>query len=70
MVCQRCILTVKNILKELNIPFNKVELGEVELLSEADPDTIKMLEKELNKFGFELIETRVNKIVEDIKKSV
>jgi len=70
MVCQRCVLTVKNILNELNIPFNKVDLGEVELINEADPDIIKIFEKELNKFGFELIETRVNKIIEDIKKLI
>ena len=41
MVCQRCILTVKNILNELDIPFNKVDLGEVELVSEEIPIPLK-----------------------------
>ena len=31
MVCDRCIMTVENIFKHLDIPFNKVSLGEVEL---------------------------------------
>jgi len=70
MVCQRCILTVENILKELDIPFSKVVLGEVDLVGDPDPQRLKELDQKLVKFGFELIETRVKKIIEDIKKLV
>ena len=70
MVCQRCILTVETILKNLDIEFEKVELGEINLITKPDKDQIIELEEELNKVGFELIETRVNKIIEDIKKAI
>jgi AraC family transcriptional regulator len=70
MVCQRCILTVETVLKDLDIPFSKVVLGEVDLTNNLSIDQLKELDKALVKLGFELIETRVNKIIEDIKKLV
>ena len=70
MVCQRCIMTVENILNELNIPFNKVELGEVSLSKKLTDVECQVLESSLQKVGFELIETRVNNIIETIKRLV
>jgi AraC family transcriptional regulator len=70
MVCQRCVLTVENIFKNLKIPFQKISLGEVDLEGKLSADELKRVDEELNKVGFELIERRVNKIIEDIKKAV
>ncbi len=70
MVCQRCVLTVENILRELNIPFEKVTLGEADLLKELNTQEKDKIEAELNKVGFELIASRVNKIIEDIKTAI
>jgi len=70
MVCQRCIMTVENTLHKLDMPFANVFLGEAELLNDPDGSKLNILGQELNKVGFELIETRINKIVEDIKKLV
>ena len=70
MVCGRCVLTVENILKEHQVPFRQVTLGEVDLTERISSDQAKALENSLNKVGFELIETRVNKIIEEIKKAV
>jgi len=70
MVCDRCMLTVENIFKRLDIPFHKVSLGEVELNRKLSTTELEKIEKELNDVGFELIETRVNKIIEDIKQAV
>lgn len=70
MVCQRCIMTVKDILHRLNIPFENVTLGEVDLIHKISAEETKHLQSSLKKVGFELIETRVNKIVEDIKQRV
>jgi len=67
MVCQRCIMTVENILSDLKTPFTNVTLGEVTLPKKLNEQQLKEVEKGLKKVGFELIETRVNKIVEDIK---
>lgn len=70
MVCQRCILAVENIFNELKIPFHKISLGEVDLERKPSDSELKKIDERLNKVGFELIEKRVNKIIEDIKKSV
>jgi AraC family transcriptional regulator len=68
MVCPRCILSVRSILDRLGILYHNVSLGEVELIKKINPGGLKELDRELKKIGFELIETRVIKIVEDIKK--
>ena len=70
MVCQRCVMTVKDILHKQNIPFENVTLGEVGLSKKLTAEQADKLQPALNKVGFELIETRVNKIVEDIKQRV
>ena len=70
MVCNRCILTIENIFKEQNIPFNNVSLGEVELQKKLSGEEVKQLETALQNVGFELIDTRVNKLIEDVKQSV
>jgi YesN/AraC family two-component response regulator len=70
MVCQRCVMTVESTFNNLKIPFKKVSLGEVELKSRLTNDELKKIEKDLNEAGFELIETRVNKVIEDIKQAV
>jgi AraC-like DNA-binding protein len=70
MVCQRCILTVEGILRDLDVGCTKVSLGEVELTKELTGPKLSEVEIQLKKVGFELIETRINKIIEDIKKLV
>lgn len=68
MVCPRCISSVQNIFDKLNIAAIRVEMGEVFLSEKLDKQQLKNLETELQQVGFELIESRFNKIVEDIKK--
>ncbi len=70
MVCDRCIMTMKSILDRVGIPYKQVTLGEAELEKKLTQDELKALQNELNKVGFELIESRVNKIIEDIKHLV
>lgn len=70
MVCQRCVMTVEGILEKLGVGCTKVTLGEVELSGPISSEKQSQIQEELLKVGFELIETRVNKIVEDIKKLV
>lgn len=70
MVCQRCVMTVENVLRNINVPFNKVSLGEVELLEKPANTELNDIQKALNHLGFELIDTRVNKIIENIKHVV
>jgi AraC-like DNA-binding protein len=63
-------MTVESVFNGLRIPFKKVSLGEAELSAKLTNDELKNVEEGLNKFGFELIETRVNKVIENIKKAV
>jgi AraC-like DNA-binding protein len=70
MVCQRCIMTVENILQQKKVPFTNVSLGEVELERKLSKEESKSIEADLRKVGFELIDTRVNKIIEQIKQVV
>src|SRR5688572_10023265 len=70
MVCQRCVMTVEDILTKIDIPFKDVSLGEVEVPGKISADQLKHLDESLKKVGFELIETRVNKFIEDIKLRV
>jgi AraC family transcriptional regulator len=70
MVCQRCIMTVENIFTTLGIPFNHISLGEADLPRKLTAAEMKNVDEALQKVGFELIATRVNKIIEDIKQAV
>jgi len=70
MVCQRCVMTVENVLRNLNISFNKVSLGEVEFSGKPANAELNNIQIALNHLGFELIDTRKNKIIEDIKQAV
>lgn len=70
MVCQRCVMTVENIFNKMGIPVNSVSLGEVDAKIQPSKDDLRKIKTELQHVGFDLIETRVNKIIEDIKKAV
>ena len=70
MVCDRCIMTVENILKSQKVPFSTVRLGEVELERKLSKEELDDIEVALQKIGFELTDTRVNKIIESIKTTV
>ena len=70
MVCQRCVMTVEHILDNANIPFRSLMIGEVQLERKLSQDETERLRAELNKVGFDIIETRLNKIIEDIKLAI
>lgn len=70
MVCRRCILAVETILSKLDVDYSNLTLGELDLNAKLSPEKLNEFQTELKKVGFELIETRINKIVEDIKKLV
>lgn len=70
MVCGRCQLVVRSELEKLGFHPVLVELGEVELLENLTIEDKQIIEKVLNSFGFELLEDRISKIIEQIKKSL
>ncbi|MBD0833433.1 helix-turn-helix domain-containing protein [Aestuariibaculum sediminum] len=66
MVCNRCNLTVSQLLKTEGIEIHSIELGKVVVVENENNDYNK-LEKALNELGFELIQDSEDAIVEQIK---
>ncbi len=70
MVCNRCVLTVENILEKTNIPYQKVLFGEIHVMDSFTPLQKQQLQESLEKVGFELIDNHTSGLVEKIKKHV
>ncbi len=70
MVCHRCIITVKNILSNLNIPYKKITLGEVIVETSLSKDELIKLQKELKKVDFVLIAEKYEGISNRIKSVI
>ena len=70
MVCNRCILAVEEILKEIRIQPVSIDLGEVILTDEMSKEVKQIFNAKLNKIGFELISDSNQKIIEKIKALV
>lgn len=68
MVCNRCITSVKAQLQQLGFKNTKVTLGEVDFENKVltDDDIVKINEA-LLPHGFEVIDSKKNKLVEKIK---
>jgi AraC-like DNA-binding protein len=67
MVCNRCINAVSNLLTELNISYNSVQLGEINLQNDLSTEQTDILKRKLSKLGFELLDDSRKKIIEKIK---
>ncbi len=70
MVCNRCILAVQQIMKELDIPFTAIRLGEVDLLASISDEKSAVLSDHLIAIGFELIDDKKSRLIEKIKTTV
>jgi AraC-like DNA-binding protein len=70
MVCNRCILVVKQRLTSLSIPFQKVELGEISLAEPPTDDQFTLLKQDLHLLGFELLDDRKASVVSQIKSFI
>ncbi|WP_257710827.1 AraC family transcriptional regulator [Gramella sp. MT6] len=70
VVCQRCIMTVEEILNRMNIPFKEVRLGEAILARDLDKREKIALDKEFEKVGFEIIQDRNEKLINNIKSLI
>ena len=70
MVCDRCILVIKEQLEKAGIPYKYVNLGEVELDKEPTPEQLVILNTNLTAIGFELLDDKKDKLVEKIKNII
>ncbi|HVX28282.1 MAG TPA: helix-turn-helix transcriptional regulator [Parafilimonas sp.] len=68
MVCHRCKLAVENELKALDLHPLKIELGEVLIQEDAlTGNQHQVLSNNLKQLGFELLDDKRKKIIEQIK---
>jgi AraC family transcriptional regulator len=70
MVCDRCKAAVKGELEKSKIPYKAVELGEVELDTLPSDKTLTQFRNAVRSLGFELIEDKTARIVNQIKKAI
>lgn len=70
MVCNRCIMAVEAIFKELNIEITDVQLGTVALSNAIDTTTKEVLKKKLVAVGFELLNDPREQLVEQVKNRI
>lgn len=67
MVCNRCIMVIESKLQELGISPISVSLGQVILDRELTPQEIEKIRKAIEPIGFELIDSKKSRIIEQIK---
>lgn len=70
MVCGRCILTVKQILAELDIPAEDISLGEVILSVPITEEKKNLLIRELQPVGFEVLVEKNERLSNRIKSVI
>lgn len=70
MVCDRCIMVVKDQLDAAGLTYRKIQLGEVELSEPASDKQIVSLRTNLSNLGFELLDDKKAALVTQIKSVI
>ena len=70
MVCNRCIKVVSEELHNLGHSIKFIELGQVDIYNELDETQIMQIESMLNENGFELIDDKKSRIIDQIKTAL
>jgi AraC-like DNA-binding protein len=70
MVCDRCKLVVRQEFEKIGVEPVEVRLGEVDLTAHPDAPTIEIIRQCLQKLGFELLDDKKEKLIEQIKNIV
>lgn len=67
MVCNRCIMVVKQAFENADLHPVEVTMGEVELNKELSKDQLRMISSQLSELGFEVLDNKAHKLIEKIK---
>ncbi|QNL48551.1 helix-turn-helix domain-containing protein [Olivibacter sp. SDN3] len=67
MVCNRCVMVVNQVLKQLEINPLSIKLGEVDIDKDLSDDELNVLRDKLEEVGFELLDDRKQQLVEKVK---
>jgi AraC family transcriptional regulator len=70
MVCNRCIMVVRQEFEKAGLKPSMINMGEVELSKEPLNKQLQDVEKRLNELGFEILDTQKQKLIERIKNLI
>lgn len=70
MVCDRCIMAVRQELEKLGLTYKHIQLGEIELSSQVSAAQLEAFSANLSAIGFELLDDKKSRIVEKIKTTI
>lgn len=70
MVSARCKVAVKEVLKNMQLHFVIIDLGEVDVMEELTGEQLGQLKKDLLSLGFELMDDRKAMLIERIKNVI
>ena len=70
MVCARCIRTVSRLASEAGLAAKSVQLGEIQLDASPMPVQLAAFRKSLEQEGFDLLDDRASRLVEQVKMLV
>ena len=70
MVCDRCIMTVKQRLELMAVPYEAVRLGEITFTQPPSEQQLNSMHSDLHNFGFELLTNRKSALISRIKSYI
>jgi AraC family transcriptional regulator len=70
MVCDRCLMAVRQVLNDEGIEYRHLQLGEAELVGDPSAEQLERLSRRLKDIGFELLDDKKSRIVEKIKSAI
>ncbi len=70
MVCERCIMAVRQELDNLSIDYKNIQLGDAELTKPLEETEKTVLSERLSLLGFEVLDDRKSAIITQIKSII
>lgn len=70
MVCRRCIMAVEGLLERLGLHPVNIDLGSASIEEDITPEMKGRVAAELEKIGFELMDDRKSRLIEQIRSEV
>lgn len=70
MVCNRCILAVRQVLEDAGLSVVSIQLGEVTLKEAAGEKQLAQVKEQLEQLGFELLDDQKQQLIERIRSLI
>lgn len=70
MVCNRCIMVAEKLFQDMGFTILHIELGKVIVQEELTTEEYQQIDRQLRPIGFELIDNKRIRLVEQVKKEI